>query len=332
MTRRAKLIILAVTLILVVLLSLQLSGQSMFAALKGLLGGSLGSLANISGTLKETTPLLMLGVGVYLALRAGLFNIGIEGQYTVGALACSAVVTRIGGVPGMLLGLGAGIAAGAAWAYLPGWIKAIRGGHEVITTIMLNNVALYLSSYLIAGPMKPADAGYPITAEPKPGTMLPVFKFGSLQISVTLILGIIAVVVLRRWLQRSVAGYELQATGANPRAGSYAGINVKSVTIRAMLVSGAIGGLAGAFQLLTFQPKFQEGFSSGYGYDALGVALLASSSPYLLVPAAFFFGLLNKGGQVIALDGIPKGVTSIVLACVVIFVAALRYQKEAVND
>jgi len=123
-------------------------------ALATLLRGSLGSPRAIGGTLKETTPLLVAGLAVFLALRAGLFNIGVEGQLLLGAVTCTTIVLRFSGWPGVVLGAVAGMAAGALWAFPAGWIKAYRGGHEVITTIMLNNVAALLTTALVAGPLK----------------------------------------------------------------------------------------------------------------------------------------------------------------------------------
>lgn len=295
--------------------------------------GTLGSASAISDTLREMTPLLLLGIGVYLALRAGLFNIGIDGQYVIGALTCAFVALKVTGILGIVLGTLAGAAAGAAWAFPAAWIKAYRGGHEVITTIMFNNMARFLTVALINGPMKPKEASAGTTAMLPDDTKIPMALHASnFGISWSLLFGIGLVFLLWHWLTRRVAGYELQAVGANRRAAEFAGIDPKRVMLRAMLVSGAIGGLAGAFQLLTFQPQFKEGFSPGYGFDALGVALLASGSPFLLIPAAFLFGMLSKGGQFIGTFGIPRGITYVVLGMLIIGFAAVRYRKEPAHD
>jgi ABC-type uncharacterized transport system permease subunit len=304
------------------------AGASPIEALQGLLKGSLGSPNAISGTLKETTPLLMAGVAVYIALRAGLFNIGVEGQLTVGACACAFVVLRLPGAVGIVFGTLVGMVAGAIWALPAGLIKAYKGGHEVITTIMLNNVAGLLTMALVSGPMKdPAQEGT-TTANIAAGSELPhLVSGGPWTISPALLFGIVASIGLAYWLKSRVAGYELRAVGANPTAAATAGINAKQVIVRAMVASGAIGGLAGALQVLAFEHRFYGNFSPGYGFDALGVALLAGNSAVGLVPSALLFGILAKGGTAIQIFGVPKGITTVILGVLIVIAAALRYRK-----
>lgn len=333
----ACIVLLAVILLVAVQpsngLEVDSSVRTPFGVLQQFFVGTLGSASALSDTLREMTPLLLLGIGVYLALRAGLFNIGIDGQYVVGALACAAVALRFPGWLGIVLGTLAGAATGAIWAFPAAWIKAYRGGHEVITTIMFNNVARFLTVALINGPMKPKEASAGTTAMLPTDTRLPMaIKTASVSVSWSLVLALGFVVGLWYWLSHRVAGYELQAVGANRRASEFAGIQPKKVLLRAMLASGAIGGLAGAFQLLAFQPQFKEGFSPGYGFDALGVALLASGSPFLLIPSALLFGMLSKGGQFIGTFGIPRGITYVVLGMLIIVFAAVRYRKERAHD
>jgi simple sugar transport system permease protein len=176
-------------------------------------------------------------------------------------------------------------------------------------------------------------AGAPMTAEIKDASYLPSITHGDWHVSSALLAGILLVVAMGWWLKRRVAGYELQAAGANPRAAEFAGINSKRVTVWAMTASGGIGGLAGAFQVLAFTHQFYEHYSPGYGFDALGVALLAAGAPIMLVPAAFFFGMLAKGGTYISIGGVPKGITYIVLGLLIFVTAAIRYrQVKAVED
>lgn len=304
------------------------TGAQPMEAIQALLKGSLGSPAAISGTLRETTPLLIAGIAVYLALRAGLFNIGVEGQFTVGACAAAAVALRFPGAVGMFLGCGAGMLAGALWAYPAGWIKAYRGGHEVITTIMLNNVAAFLTTALVAGPLKDPSQESTTTANIADATKLShLYHSGPWTINSGLLLGVLGAIALGWWLRKTVSGYELRAVGANPTAAATAGIDAKRVMLRAMTASGAIGGLAGAIQVLAFQHRFYAGFSSGYGFDALGVALLAGPAAIGLLPGAFLFGILAKGSTQLQLLGIPKGITGVVLAILVVIAAAIRYRK-----
>jgi general nucleoside transport system permease protein len=303
----------------------------------GLVSGSLGNAAKISGTLRAMTPLLILGLGVFLALRAGLFNIGAEGQFLVGALACTVVVLRLPGLLGTVLGITAGVAAGAMWALPAGLIKAYRGGHEVITTIMLNSVAANLTGAIVAGPLQDKADQSPTTVSIDPSTMLPWLFNGSpspgspiLQVSSGLLVGVLGCAAIGFWLRKTVAGYELRAVGANPVAASFAGVSAKQVIVRAMAASGAIGGLAGAVQVLAYEGRFYSGFSPGYGFDALGVALLSGTSSLGLIPAALLFGILAKGGTAIQILGVPKGITTIVLGILIVVAATVRVRGRRI--
>ena len=297
-----------------------------------LLKGSLGSPAAFSGTLRETTPLLLAGLAVFVALRAGLFNIGAEAQFVMGAMASTVVALRVPTPFGLLLALGTGALAGAAWALPAALIKAYRNGHEVISTIMLNNIAGFLTTYLVSGVLKdPSQEGL-TTVRIDEAVKLPnVIANPPFFINAGLIVGMVAVVLVAWWLQRTVSGYELQAAGANPVAARYAGVNVAKEIMRAMLVSGGLAGFAGAVQVLAFEGRFYSNFSPGYGFDALGVALLAGGSAYGTVPAALLFGLLAKGGTALQIASVPKGLTTVLLGILIFVAAAIRYRKEPVG-
>ena len=297
-------------------------------AIKVLIHGSLGSPAAIGGTLRETTPLLIAGLAVFIALRAGLFNIGVEGQLICGAAACTFVAVRIPGICGMVLGLLVGMLVGALWSLPAGLIKAYRNGHEVITTIMLNNVAIYLTSALLSGPMKDPTQQDTATKPVIDSTRLPwIYNHPPVQINCALILGVVVAIGLAIWLKKTVAGYELQAVGANPVAAKFAGIATPRVTLLAMSVSGAIAGLAGGVQVLAYEGRFYEGFSPGYGFDALGVALLAGSNALGVLPASLLFGILAKGGTALQIEGVPKGITTVVLGFLILIAAVIRFRK-----
>ncbi len=309
-----------------------LSGASPLGSLVTLLKGSLGTPAAISGTLRETTPLLILGLAVFLALRAGLFNIGAEGQFLLGAVACTWVNLRIPGFGGLILGTLAGAIAGALWALPAGLIKAYRNGHEVITTIMLNSVAVYLTTALVAGPMKDPKQDSPTTADLVAGSRLPwLYDHAPVQLSSALLLGLILTALVALWLRKTVAGYELQAVGASPGAAKYAGIDNRRVVLAAMCSSGAIAGIAGVVQVLAYEGRFYAGISPGYGFDALGVALLAGGSAWGVIPASLLFGVLAKGGTSLQLDEVPKGITTVVLGLIILVAAALRYRKVSTD-
>lgn len=310
-----------------------LSGVSPGDAVVGLFRGSLGSPNAINGTIRETTPLLIAGIAVFIALRAGLFNIGVEGQLLMGACASAAVALAVPGGFGMVLAIVAGVGAGAVWALPAGLIKAYRGGHEVITTIMLNAVALNVTAALVAGPMKGPGEQAPTTANLSPSSMLPVlWQSGPLRLSLAVVLALAVLFAFAFWYRRYVAAYELRLTGANPEAARFAGVRTSRVQASAMTLSGAVGGLAGAVQVLGYEGRFYANFSPGYGFDALGVAILAGSTPLGLIPSALFFGILNQGSTRLQILGIPKGITWIVLAMLIIIFATVRYRRSQSHD
>ena len=303
------------------------------AAAAKLIDGSMGSPGAWTETLKEMTPLLIAGLAVFVALRAGLFNIGAEGQLTMGAMAAVVVALKIPNTFGMVLAVVAGILAGALWALPAGLIKAYRGGHEVITTIMLNNIALFLTAGIVNGPLNsPTAEGTTTSVLLEPSWLPTVYQIEKFTMSWALVIAIALVWGMAVWFKRTVAGYELIATGASQSAAETAGVEVKRVTVRAMAVSGALAGLAGAFQVLAYEHRFYGGFASGFGFDALGVALLAGTSPWGVVPSAFLFGVLSKGTTSIQILGVPKGLSGILLGLLIIVFAAYRYRRVKSHD
>jgi simple sugar transport system permease protein len=331
--KKFQVLIFIVANVLVLAISIISVKASIPEVLKTLITGSLGSAAAIRGTLKEMTPLLLLGCSVYIALKAGLFNIGAEGQFVMGALFGAVTMLGIGGPVGMILGCVVGAVVGGAWAFPAGWIKAFRNGHEVITTIMLNNIAINLTKALVAGPFMGKGQQYPSTSMLTPDTQLtPLIKIGNFEVGQSFVVGILVTVGLAYWLKKTVAGYELRATGANATAAQFAGVETKKVTMKAMFVSGAIAGLAGALQVAQFDYRFTEGTASGYGFDALGVALLAGGNPVALIASSFFFGMLNKGGATLLQLSVDKGITTVILSIVILVFAVVSASRKKVAN
>lgn len=323
--------------LLVVALAAIFVGMLIFAkiapgvAVKGLFVGSLGSVDAISGTFREFMPLVIAGLAVYIALRAGMFNIGVEGQLLMGAMVSIIVSLRIHGILGIILATLCGCLAGAIWAYPAAAIKAYRNGHEVITTIMLNAIAVRITDYVAKGPLHDPSGTASTTVSISDST-----RIGNVvntpTINLSLIIGILAVIGFSFWLQRTVRGYELRAVGENAKSALFAGIEPKAIIVRSMLASGAVAGLAGAFMVLATEGRFYADFSPGYGFDALGVALLAGSNPLMLIPSGFLFAALAKGGTSLAIEGVPKGMTTMILGIVIIIAAAIRYRKVAIHE
>lgn len=311
--------------------ALMIAGVSPAVALSTLAKGSLGSTAALSGTLRETTPLLIAGLAVFLALRAGLFNIGVEGQLIVGACAAAASARLLPGAAGIALAILAGIVAGAIWAWPAGWIRAYRNGHEVITTIMLNNIALFLTDYLVAGPLRDPSIETPTTRLIE--SRLPnLIDQPPLTVSFALLIGLLLAIAMTWWFRRTVKGYEFEAVGGNPVAARFAGIDARNVIVRAMTASGGIAGLAGALQVVAYEGRFYSGFSPGYGFDSLGVALLGGGNAVGVIPGSLLFGMLAKGSTSLQIEGVPKGITFVVLGLLVLIAGAIRYRKEPAID
>lgn len=315
-----------------------LGGFPVGQILMGMADGAFGSAEKFGKTLKEATPLLIAGIAVFIGLRAGLFNIGVEGQFTMGAMVCAVIALRMPGIGGMILGMLGGMVAGALWALPAALIKAYRNGHEVITTIMLNNIAGFLTATLVSGAIKdPAQQGT-TTAEISgllPNVIGPPNSVAGASmdsklppVNLAIILGLLIVGIVWFWLKRRVSGFEHEAVGANPKAATLCGIATKQVLLRAMLLSGGVGGLAGALQVLAYEGRFYKDFSQGYGFDSLGVALLAGSNPLAVIPAALIFGGIKRGASALSIDGVPKGISVFILGLTIIVFAAIHYRKH----
>lgn len=323
----ARLGILGLTCVIIVLIALMSSGANPADVMTTLLTDTFRSPTAFADTLKRFCPYMILGVAVFWALRAGLFNIGVEGQFLMGGMVGTVVALQVGGMGGVVLGALGGMVAGALWALPAAWIRAYRGGHEVISTIMLNMIAFQLSNHLVSGPIMDPDAGFPTTKTLPPESMLSGVQVGAVTVNWALALGLGLVVAFGWWLRRTVAGYELSVTGANSTAGAFAGIDVRKTTFSALMASGAVAGLGGGLQAVAFEGRFFMGFSTGYGFDALGVAILAGSNPLGIIPSAFAYGLLQQGALAVQTLHVPPGIATLILSLLVVLFSAIRYSK-----
>jgi simple sugar transport system permease protein len=280
----------------------------------------------------KATPLMLVGLGVAFALRAGLFNIGGEGQLYVGGIAAAAVGAMPLHLPWIFhlpLTLLAGACAGGGWGAIPGWLKARRGVHEVINTIMLNYVAIYLTDYLVNGPMA---AGAAVSqTRPIAGTAVLPLLWSVPPAGVGWGLGIALVLcgLFRVLLFDTPFGYEVRAVGQSPEASRSGGIDVGRVTIRALALSGALAGLAGAVEVCGVHRTLYAQFSPGYGFDGVAVALLARNHPLGVIPAALLFGGLRTADRFLQLSaGVPRDLVVILQALVIFFVGAEAIGKS----
>jgi simple sugar transport system permease protein len=257
-------------------------------------------------TLFYATPLIFTGLSVAVAYHAGLFNIGAEGQLTLGALAAAAVGAvwpRLWSPLAPVLAGLAAILAGTLWGAIPGWLRARRGSHEVINTIMLNFVAAGLASYVALYVLKNPNSQNPETRPIGAGYLIHKFSiFDGAPVSLALPLALLAAILVWVFLWRSVLGFELRAVGHSESAARAAGIDPGRIRIIAMCLAGGLAGLVGVGEVLGYAGKFKVGFSPEYGFIGIAVALLGRNQPAGVVAAALLFGALHKGAAALDLE------------------------------
>ena len=315
-----------------VLAMLAVGGYDTRQALAALWNGAFGSpYAVLSATLVRATPLLFVGLAVGLAFRAGVLNIGAEGQLLAGAAAAVAVGLAVGGWPQLValpLALAAGMMAGSAWAGVAGWLRVRFGVLEVISTLMLNFVASYGVSWLVRGPLQEPTRIYPQTVELSAAVRLPVLVAGH-RVHLGLVVALVLAVGAWWILTQTAAGFRVRAVGASASAArSAGGINPARTTALVFLASGALAGLAGASEATGVTFALYEGLSPGYGYSAIAVALLARLHPLAIVGSAFLFGALEAGAAAMQRDaGVPSVLAAVVEAMIILGVLAFDHVR-----
>ena len=308
------------------------AGGNPIAAYRGLFQGAFGSAKALGETTVWASPYIFAGLAVALAFKGGLFNIGAEGQLALGAVAAAWVGYVLPDVLGVTLpmvihvplAVGMGMLAGAIWGAIPGWLKARTGGHEVINTIMMNYIALNMVSYLLNGPMRDPNPMNVVARTPEiaEGARIPPvisgFRFHWGFILALAVAGIVWWV-----LQKTTLGFEIRTAGSNPDAARYAGVNVPRTIVITMLLSGVLAGLAGAIEVTALNYRHELGFSVGYGFDAIAIALLGKTHPLGVVLASLLWGAMRNGAtRMQFLTQIPVDVISVIQALILLFVAA----------
>ncbi|WP_433584439.1 ABC transporter permease [Microbacterium hydrocarbonoxydans] len=282
----------------------------------------------LTETLKFATPLIAAGLGVGLAFRAGLFNIGGQGQMLMAAAAAGYVATawELPFPLHLIAALVAGIVAGAIWAGIAGLLKARTGAHEVIVTIMLNHIAFYLLAWMLAtqGLLQAPGSNNPKTAPMAESAVFPLILGPMYKLHLGFLLALVAVAITWWLLERSSLGFRFRAVGENPAAARTAGISVGRMYFTVMLIAGALVGLAGVSQVLGTEPKgFSGGIDAGIGFDAITVALLGRSRPLGILWAGLLFGAFKTGGFTMqASQGVPIEIVLVVQSLIVLFIAA----------
>lgn len=316
------------------------TGNNPLVAYGALFGGSFGNFGAFGDTLWKSIPLIFTGLSVAFAFRTGLFNIGAEGQYVIGAIFTVSAAWIFRGLPGIILVpliLTAGALGGALWAAIPGVLKAKLGVHEVIVTIMLNYVGLFTSNYLVRTALNPSNLqGTEVKAHtvlvPEQGRLtilsdiFPPLGYSSLHtgIFIAIACAIIAYIVLFK----TTLGYEIRSVGNNPYASEYGGINISKNIVLAMVISGVFAGLAGATMVtgLTYKVNQSSG-QAGYGFTGIAVALVGKNHPIGVIFSAILFGALSNGSRNMQMAGIPKEIVGIIQGIIIIFIAGEEMMK-----
>jgi general nucleoside transport system permease protein len=317
-------------------------GESPWQTYKLMIGSALWWPDGIGYTLFLATPLIFTGLAVSVAFRAGLLNIGAEGQLYVAAFSAAWVGIVFARLPAVVLVpmcCMAAVLAGALWGAIPGILKARFGSHEVINTIMLNFVAVALVSYLTQYHYRtPGDAimeTAPIGANahiPRLASFIPGLP-PRIPLNVSFLLALVCCALVYFFLWHTKWGYELRATGSNPAAAEYGGISIRKQIVIAMAISGGLAGMVGINEVLGYRYRYYDGFSDNYGFTGIAVALLGRSHPAGVIFAALLFGVLARGG--VPVDAftqhVTKDIVQILQATIILFVAAEAFFREEVR-
>lgn len=303
---------------------LAVSGASPWAAYSALFKGSFGSPEAFTRTLEKATPLVFSGLAVAFAFKGGLFNIGAQGQLLFGAIISAALGFAIEGLPAYIhapLALLGGALAGALFGAIPGALKTYTGAHEVITTIMLNYIAINTTDYLADGPWKDPSPSNIVARTPKILETAVVPDLGGFPVG--FLLSILFAVLIWWLLQQTTLGFEIRTVGQNPDAAEYSGMKVARTVILTMMISGFIAGMGGSIETQGIVGRYQPGFNSGLGFEGITIALLGKTSPFGVIPAAILVGAMDAGSSQMQFSAnVANEIVDVIQALILFFVAA----------
>lgn len=300
------------------------SGKNPFEAYGCLFKGAFSGKAGFYNTLFSATPLIFTGIATAIAFRANIFNMGVEGQLYLGAFAAAFIGFGIQGIPTVLhvflCIMGAAI-VGGLFAAIPGFLKGFLNVDEMVVTIMLNYVAILFTGYLSSYPLKARGAGFAATELISKTAELPRFSKYS-QFNLSFIIALLIVVFAFFLFKRTVLGYEIRSIGHNRNFAEASGMNTPFKVLLIMIISGMIGGIAGAGEVLGVHHRFISNFSPGYGWDGMSIALLGKNNPLGVLVAAIFFGVLKSGGSTMELAAeVPRSLINILQGLIIFFLA-----------
>lgn len=294
-----------------------------FAAYSALFSGAFGSIDQIAFAINKSTPYMLCAAGIALCFRAQVINIGAEGQIAVGAIATSWVALRFPTLPPALcvtFALLAGCATGAAWAVIAAAIRLLRGVHEVLCTLLMNFIGVLLVSEVLIGSMGEDGAGFPQSPMFDDNALLPNLIPGA-ELHLGFLLALVGAVAMQFVLFRTRFGFRLRILGGSRAAAAYAGVSFARGVLGVMAVSGGLAGLAGGIEVLGVHYRLIEGFSQGFGFTAVAVALLAAANPLAAIPAALFFGFLQAGSLSMQREvGVPSSIVYVIQGLSIVFV------------
>jgi general nucleoside transport system permease protein len=316
-------LLIAAGIISIVLLALGASPLAVFVALGQ---GAFGTPLAFTDTLVKSTPLIFCGLAIAVAFQGAVWNIGADGQLVIGAMAVGAIGPHLARWPhsaAILIVVAAGAAGGGLWGGLAGWLRAHRDVNEVISTIMLNFVAIQLLSWAVHGPLMEPSGAFPKSVEIAPSAQLD-WYFAPSRLNLGMLLGVVLAIACQLFLFHTATGFELRAFGRNRRASSFFGLPIARLTRRTMVLSGALAGLAGVVQVSAITHRLYESLSPGWGYEAIAVALLARLNPLAVLPTAILFGALDNGAEAMQRSqGISPVLVQVIQALVIMILLAL---------
>jgi general nucleoside transport system permease protein len=299
------------------------SGKNPLIAYWALFRGAFGSVDSVTFALNKSTPYILAGVGVAICFRARVINIGSEGQIAVGGIAASWIALNVSGLPSIILvplAIAGGAVAGAGWASIAALMRLKRGVHEVLGTLLSNFVGLLLVSEVLHGSMGEPGAGFPQSSLFPEGAWLPPLFEGS-DLHAGILLALVAVVVCHLWLWHTPSGFRIRLLGSSDKSAAYAGVSVGRTILTVMGIAGALSGIAGAVEVLGVHYRLIQGFSQGFGFNAVAVALLAALNPIAVLPAGLFFGFLEAGALAMQREvGVQSSLVYVIQGLTMIFV------------
>lgn len=319
---------------------ISLSGADAQVVLVAMAKGSFGDLNKIIDTLIKATPIMLTGLATIIAFRAKVWNIGQEGQLYGGALAATFVILTFPNLPlpavlYIPILLVVSMIGGAIWGGIPGYLRSRYNVNEIIVTVMLNYVMQYLTTFLLNGPWQEPNSFYYNTIQFPKNTWLPLLFDTRLHLGFIIAVLVGGVVYFLMW--RMKLGFEIRATGDNPTAARYKGINIYNISLVVMLLSGAISGLAGGIEILGIHHKLIFGFSSGFGFTGILIALLGRMHPVGVILASIFFGALHNGASAMQIySDVPRSLVNLIMGLIIILMllseAVFTYRIRRVED